>query len=93
MTQTGDPLENPVAERINKTIKEEFTDDRQINFPTIAMAKESIKGFIKFYNEQRPHRSLNWLTPSQAYCKTGVLQRVWKKYINKKCEWGDLVEA
>ncbi|MBK7434203.1 MAG: transposase [Chitinophagaceae bacterium] len=28
MTQTGDPLENAVAERIHRTIKEEFTYDR-----------------------------------------------------------------
>lgn len=93
MTQTGDPLENAVAERMNKTIKEEFTDERQMNFATIELAKENIKTFITFYNNQRPHRSINWLTPTQAYCKTGVLQRVWKNYIKKKCEWGDLVKA
>ena len=39
MTQTGDPLENAVAERIHKTIKGEFTDDRQINFCNIEQAK------------------------------------------------------
>lgn len=93
MTQSGDPLENAVAERINKTIKEEFSDERQMNFATIKLAKENIKGFIEFYNNQRPHRSINWLTPSQAYQQTGALQRVWKKYINKKSEWGDLTEA
>ena len=93
MTQTGDPLENAVAERINKTIKEEFTDDRQINFATIELAKKNIKTFIEFYNNQRPHRSINWLTPSQAYEQTGALQRLWKKYHNKKCKWGDLVKA
>ncbi|MDQ3550023.1 MAG: IS3 family transposase [Bacteroidota bacterium] len=91
MTQTGDPLENAVAERINKTIKEEFTDDRQMNFASLELAKENIKSFIKFYNNQRPHRSINWLTPSQAYQQTGTLQRVWKKYLNKKLEWGDLI--
>jgi len=32
-----------VAERINKTIKEEFTNERQINFCNIAKAKMSIK--------------------------------------------------
>lgn len=82
-----------MAERINKTIKEEFTDDRQINFATIELAKKNIKTFIEFYNNQRPHRSINWLTPSQAYEQTGALQRLWKKYHNKKCKWGDLVKA
>ena len=55
MTQTGDPLENAIAERINKTIKEEFTNDKQINFSNIDIAKTEIKKFINFYNKQRPH--------------------------------------
>ncbi len=55
MTQTGDPLENAVAERIHKTIKEEFTNDRQIYFCNTDEAKTEIKKFIEFYNQQRPH--------------------------------------
>lgn len=43
MTQTGDPLENAVAERIHKTIKEEFTTDRQMSFQCIEKAQSSIK--------------------------------------------------
>lgn len=83
MTQTGDPLENAVAERIHKTIKEEFTDDRQISFCNLATAKTEIKKFIAFYNQQRPHRSVEWLTPSAAHTRTGELKRVWKNYTRK----------
>ena len=93
MTQTGDPLENAVAERIHKTIKEEFTDDRQINFSNIDQAKKEIKKFIDFYNNKRPHRSLQWLTPNEADQCTGRLKRMWKSYWRNKCEWGDLEEA
>lgn len=93
MTQTGDPLENAVAERIHKTIKEEFTDDRQINFCNIDEAKTEIKKFIEFYNKKRPHRSVQWLTPNEAHLCTGVLRRVWKTYRSKALHWGDLVEA
>jgi len=93
MTQTGDPLENAVAERIHKTIKEEFTDDRQINFCNIDQAKTEIKKFIEFYNQQRPHRSLQWLTPNEADQCTGALRRVWKTYRRKALRWGDLAEA
>ena len=50
MTHTGDPLENAIAERINKTIKEEFTNDKQVNFSSIDIAKTEIKKFINFYN-------------------------------------------
>jgi transposase InsO family protein len=93
MTQSGDPLENPVAERINKTIKEEFTNDRQISFCNVATAKTEIKKFIEFYNVQRPHRSVEWLTPNQAHQRTGELRRVWKTYYRKQPQWGDLAEA
>jgi putative transposase len=93
MTQTGDPLENAVAERIHKTIKEEFTDDRQINFCNIDTAKKQIKKFIEFYNSQRPHRSVQWLTPNEAFSCTGELRRVWKSYRRKTAQWGDLAEA
>jgi transposase InsO family protein len=93
MTQTGDPLENAVAERIHKTIKEEFTNDRQINFCNIDEAKTEIRKFIEFYNKQRPHRSVQWLTPNDAHQCTGALRRVWKTYRSKALQWGDLVEA
>jgi len=93
MTQTGDPLENAVAERIHRTIKEEFTTDRQINFSNIDEARKEIKKFIEFYNNHRPHRSVQWLTPNQAYECTGELKRVWKTYRAKQTEWKDLVEA
>ena len=90
MTQTGDPLENAVAERIHKTIKEEFTDDRQINFCNIEQAKTEIKKFIEFYNKQRPHRSVQWLTPNAAHAAKGELKRMWKAYYPKTTQWGDL---
>ena len=93
MTQTGDPLENAVAERINKTIKEEFTNDRQINFTNIVEAKTEIKKFIEFYNNKRPHRSIEWLTPTLAHQNQGELKRVWKSYPYKRKMWKDLVEA
>jgi transposase InsO family protein len=93
MTQTGDPLENAVAERIHKTIKEEFTNDRQINFCNIDEAKTEIRKFIEFYNKQRPHRSVQWLTPNDAHQCTGALRRVWKTYRSKALQWGDLAEA
>lgn len=84
MTQTGDPLENAVAERINKTIKEEFTEDRQLNYSSLEEAKREVKKNIAFYNEKRPHRSVSMLTPNEAHYKTGKLERKWKTYSRKK---------
>jgi transposase InsO family protein len=93
MTQSGDPLENAVAERIHRTIKEEFTNDREINFSSIAEAKKEIKKFIDFYNNKRPHRSIEWNTPNEAHKRKGTLKRVWKSYYKKRSEWGDLTEV
>jgi putative transposase len=83
MTQTGDPLENAVAERINKTIKEEFTQERQLSFSNISEAKKEIKRYIDFYNQERPHRSIEMLTPAEAHLKTGFLERKWKTNYRK----------
>jgi putative transposase len=93
MTETGDPLENAVAERIHRTIKEEFTTDREINFSTIAEAKTAIRKFIDFYNQHRPHRSIQWYTPNEAHKRTGILKRIWKSYYKQQREWGDLIKA
>lgn len=93
MTQSGDPLENAVAERINRTIKEEFTDDREMHFCSIESAKVSINNFVNFYNENRPHRSVNWHTPNEAHKIKGCLKRAWKNYYKQRPEGGDLSKA
>jgi len=93
MTQSGDPLENAVAERINRTIKEEFTDDREMHFSNIELAKISVKKIIQFYNEKRPHRSINWHTPNEAHNIIGSIKRVWKNYYKQSIQRGDLVKA
>jgi transposase InsO family protein len=91
MTQSGDPLENPIAERVNRTIKEEFTTDKQINFSNIEMAKKEIRKFIDFYNIERPHRSINWLTPDKAHLQQGEIKRIWKSYKSKR-DWANLIK-
>lgn len=80
MTENSDPLENAVAERINKTIKEEFTEEKQISFSNFKEAKTMISQIINFYNNERPHRSLEMYTPSVAYQINRELKRTWKAY-------------
>lgn len=84
MTENGDPLENAIAERINKTIKEEFTDEKTLSFRTFNQAKKESPKFIKFYNNERPHRSIDMNTPAKAFNMTGKLKRKWKAYYKKK---------
>lgn len=80
MTESGDPLENAIAERLNGILKGEFTLQKQISFPSFSVAKKQISKIIDFYNNERPHRSIEMLTPSEAYNKKGVLKRKWKTY-------------
>ncbi len=83
MTQTGDPKENAIAERVNKTIKGEFTTEQQINYKDIETAKIDVKKIIDYYNSRRPHRSIDMLTPNEAHTQTGELKRKWKTYYRK----------
>lgn len=89
MTENSDPRENAIAERVNRTIKEEFTDEKTISFKSFNQAKNSIPTFIKFYNEERPHRSIEMFTPSEAYTMSRELKRLWKFYPRKKNEMED----
>ncbi len=84
MTENSDPLENAVAERINRTLKDDFTHERQMSFSSLKKAKTGIKAIIDFYNNQRPHSSVEMLTPSQAYNSYGELKRMWKNYKKEK---------
>ncbi len=92
MTENGDPLENAIAERVNRTIKEEFTDEKTLSFRTFKQAKRELPKFIKFYNEQRPHRSIDMNTPEVAFNMEGELKRRWKSYF-KNTQAQDMYEG
>ena len=47
MTENGDPYENALAERMNRTLKEEFSLDR--TFSSYDQAKQLAKEAIKYY--------------------------------------------
>jgi len=67
MTENGDPYENALAERMNRTIKEEFGMDRKMK------SKEQVKKLVGesifLYNQKRPHLALQMKTPDQVYYK------------------------
>jgi len=92
MTENGDPLENPIAERVNRTIKEEFTLQKQISFPSFNVAKKEINKIIDFYNTERPHRSIEMLRPSEAYNLEGTLKRMWKAYYSTNSKRKEAIE-
>lgn len=76
MTQSGDPLENAVAERVNGIIKNEWLMHENIMDGNIALKR--ISEIVNIYNNVRPHASLNYLTPESAYTENGILEKRWK---------------
>lgn len=77
MTENGDPLENPIAERVNGILKDEYLNKYQ--YLTAAEVKKS----INIYNTTRPHLSCDMLTPELAHLRSGKLNRRWKNYYKK----------
>lgn len=77
MTENGDPYENAIAERVNGILKDEY--DLYDTFEDYNQAYEAVKVAVEKYNNQRPHRSCDMLTPMQAHIKTGKLKKRWKK--------------
>ena len=77
MTESGDPLENAIAERINGIIKNEYLMHYKID--GIQQATELITDIVNRYNQLRPHQSINMTTPSIAHENDQVLNRSWSK--------------
>lgn len=78
MTENGDPLENAIAERVNGILKDEWLNE--IKLASLKDAMAQITRIIKIYNTERPHSSVEMLTPEHAHKHTGELKRQWKNY-------------
>ena len=78
----GNPRENAIAERVNGILKTEWLNDE--HFVNINDARKRIAEVIDIYNNKRPHLSLNYATPNQAYQMQGEQHWMWKNYYKKK---------
>lgn len=77
MTENGDPLENPVAERINGILKYEYLNHYQLS--ELTQVIELVNEVIDRYNRLRPHLSINLITPEIAHHKKLLVNRTWSK--------------
>lgn len=77
MTENGDPLENPVAERINGILKDEYLNHYTITDQTDAM--NLLNTIVNRYNKKRPHQSINMLTPEMVHEQQLLVNRKWPK--------------
>ena len=91
MTESGNPKENPQAERINNTFKNELFYNR--HFCSLAEVRAGVDMAVEFYNRSRPHMSIDMMTPNEASLCQGKLKKRWHSYreaaINKLSDTGD----
>lgn len=77
MTESGDPRDNPIAERVNGTVKNEYLYPLEV---TMAGLDMRVRKAIHLYNAERPHLSLNMNTPEHVYRTGCETHRLWKNY-------------
>ena len=76
MTQSGDPLENAIAERANGILKVEWLYKMRIT--TRDECRSILDRIIDFYNTQRPHMSIGMQPPEAVHMQTGEQRKCWK---------------
>lgn len=82
MTQSGDPLENAVAERVNGIIKEEYLT--HYTYKTKKEVEQKLQQAVELYNTQRPHMSCSMLTPEAVHAGNLTVERKWKNYYSRQ---------
>ncbi|GGG32180.1 IS3 family transposase [Pontibacter amylolyticus] len=65
MTQDSDPYENALAERMNRTLKEEFGLGNTLD--SLKQVELLLKQAVELYNAHRPHLALKMKTPQQVH--------------------------
>ena len=91
MTESGDPNENAMAERVLRSLKDDCKLAR--GFTSFSTAAEAVERAINAYNTVRPHASLNYLTapaarPQQMHQRKRKPKLRWYPY--KKVRYGNV---
>ena len=78
MTESGNPKDNAMAERINGTVKNELMHGK--TFASLEEVNEAVGSAVLFYNSERPHSSIDWHTPDEAHGMSGEMKRHWHSW-------------
>jgi len=84
MSDKGEPLQNPIAERVNGIIKHEYLFFKNLENKVTSM--QSLHEAVYAYNTIRPHLSCNMLTPEKAHKLDQPMKKLWKNYYRKTQE-------
>ena len=82
MTENGNPLENPIAERVNGIIKDEYLN--RYHYYSIKELEEKLNQAVMLYNNERPHSSCSMLVPATVHEQNLQIKRKWKTYYRCK---------
>ena len=77
MTESGDPRDNAIAERVNGILKMELLSPVFID---LEAARQAVAKAVNIYNYLRPHSSISMLAPALVHGKQFDLKRKWKNY-------------
>lgn len=78
MTGSGDPKENAQAERVNGTLKNELLHG--MRFRCVEDVRRAVSQAVSFYNLERPHMSIDMMTPAQAASCRGEIRKRWRSF-------------
>ena len=78
MTESGNPKDNAMAERINSTMKNELL--KGLRFTCLREVRDAIAAAVVFYNTARPHMSIDMMTPEEAAKCNGEIHKWWRSY-------------
>lgn len=81
MTQSGDPRDNAIAERVNGILKMELLKPV---FADLESARAAVTKAVNIYNYLRPHSSISMLTPALVHGRKLKVKRCWKNYYKTK---------
>ena len=89
MTESYDPYENAVAERINGILKYEFILNRQnLDLP---LMKTLVGNSIHIYNNYRPHSSCGMKTPKEMHGQSEVRIKTYRKENSSKTKFAAII--
>ena len=74
MDSKGRAIDNIFIERLWRSLK--YEEVYLKDYQSVKEARESLKRYFTFYNNERPHQSLNYSTPAAAYSANGARRRL-----------------
>jgi len=77
MTESGDPRDNAIAERVNGILKMEFLEPVYADLDT---AIKAVEDAVYAYNYVRLHSSISMLPPALVHGRDIKVKRCWKNY-------------